>query len=173
MKILGRVFFVVVTLLLLLSLLPTLGIAHHEECTWKHDAKATRTSFMKASNLNGLSISVRSNENEIGKQLREHITAGLTARGVSGFVDNPVAKRRLTMTLEEMSGRWNPFYSSATLRTRTFVDLDDQKDRAPHSADVTVTVEGSCMGLVKKDGWLDAAVERVATATVTDLFDKE
>ncbi len=173
MKILGRVFFVVVTLLLVLSLLPTLGIFHHETCEWHDEAKATRTSFMKVPNLNGLSISVRSNENELGGQLRERITAGLAARGVSGFVDNPVARRRLTLTLEEMSGRWTPFYSSVKLRTRTFVDLDDQKDRSAHSADVTVTVEGSCTGLVKKDGWLDGAVDRVAAATVNDLFDKE
>lgn len=173
MKILGRVFFVVVTLLLVASLLPTLGVIHAADCDMRTTFKRSRTKFVNVENLQGLSLSVRTNEGEIAPQLRASLIAELHERGVDGVVDNPVAKRRFTMTLEEMSGRWTPFYSTIHMRTRSTVDLKDQRDPNSHSADITTTVDGTCMGLVKKDGWLDAAIVKIADHTVEKMFSKE
>jgi hypothetical protein len=169
----GRVFFVVISLAFVLSLLPTFGVVDAKSCTWEQDGKAMRIDQVNAAALKGLALAVRSNDVEVGKGLRTRIEQGLTSRGVSGAgtVDNPVTYPRLTVTLEALDAGWTPFHSRAAMKVRAQVDLTRAQIKGlPYEADVGVSLTGTCNGLVKKDGWLDEPLDKVSSHIVDKLL---
>lgn len=169
-KVAGWVFFAVVGAATVGALLATFGIVDKSDCTRTSEASngVTGTSIT-AEQLQGMALQVRSNDAALGKQLRERLVGQLAGRGVTDTVDNPVAKKVLTLTLTEMNGRWTPFHATVDMKVQAQLDLDTKR-RGPRAADISVQLTGVCNGLVKKDGWLDAAVVDVVDRVVDQLL---
>lgn len=169
-KVVGWLFFAVIAVATVLVLLPTFGLYENSTCEWSAAVKEERNGdVVTVEGLKGVSIAIRSNDKDVGDDLREGITATIRGRGVEDIVDNPVAKRQLTVSLNELNARWTPFHSTVSMKVQAQLDLDTKR-RGPRAADVTVTVDGVCNGLVKKDGFLDHPVELVVDNIVDKLL---
>lgn len=162
------VFLMVVTAL---ALLPLLFGVNASTCEWKEGFEAKGESDARATFDGPFGLSVKTGDGEVTKELRAAVEERLRAGGIPNLVDNPVARPRADIALEEAQMRWLPFYASVNAKVRVVLT---RPGRGPDARgyDATVRVEGSCMGLVSQAGWRSALVERLADGVVKGVLPK-
>jgi hypothetical protein len=159
-----RVLAVVLLVFGVVALLPVTGIYTHTSCEWVQTPTVTGASTLKPGVT--LSLSVRAGDPALQKKMRDALEAGLTAKGVAKFVDNPVARPRAQVVMEEMAGRWTPF--SAPLKMKVRVLLNERKG-AGDVLDASIVIDGTCTGLVSRDQWQDEPLGKVLDEALTQL----
>jgi hypothetical protein len=163
-----RYFAVVLLVVGVVALLPVTGVYTNTSCTWTQAPSAKGTSPFKAGNPSGmtLSLSVRAGDNELTKKLRAGIEKGLTDKGFSKLVDNPVARPRAQIVIEEMAGRWTPFWAPLSMKARVLVN---ERKGAGDVLDATYLVDGKCTGLVSREQWQSEPLDLVVAGVLQEL----
>jgi hypothetical protein len=150
------------------ALLPVTGIYTATQCDWKvHSDADTTTTTPKT-----LALSVRSGDNDLTAALRSALNERLEQGGVTQIVDNPQTRPRAVLTIEEMRGRWTPFYAPLSTKAHLGVDRKDAKGKA-ESMHGTLRVDGACWGLVNKDRWRADVVEHIAGMAADALLSSD
>ncbi len=152
-----------------IALLTSMGVLSYSTCEWTKNGDVGATKGTADAPMKVVSLVVRAGDNDIAKRIREGVTAGLTEGGVAQIVSNPTTWPRAEIVVEEMRGRWTPFWAPLFVKTRVFLDL---KKRDGRVVDGTVQLEGSCTGLVSKDTWRFDWIPGVVDDAVKQLLRK-
>lgn len=148
----NRVAVVPLFALAVVALLTTTGVLQYGTCDWQADG-ASKNAKPPPAPGKTLALSVRAGTNETTQKLREGLVEGLKKAGVENLVDNPQTRPRAQVVVEEQRGRYTPFWAPLFVKVRVLLDTTRGKDQDGPALDATITIEGTCKGLVGKDQW--------------------